>query len=228
MKIITFSYDDGVTQDRRLVEILNKYGLKATFNINSGLLGTERRLKVYGVEVDHNKIDPSEVKSLYAGHEVAVHTVHHPHLTALTDDEIVEEVERDRAALSELVGYEVKGMAYPGGGFQNSDRVERVLRERTGVEYSRTISLSYSFEPTANRFRYKPTAFHMDYKVNRQLADEFFDSDSDGIFYIWGHSYEFDANDSWDEFEDFCKYISNREGILYLTNKEAFLAYDNR
>ena len=37
-KAITFSYDDGVTQDRRLIEILNRYGLKATFNINSGLL----------------------------------------------------------------------------------------------------------------------------------------------------------------------------------------------
>ena len=35
MKAITFSYDDGVTQDKRLVDIFNKYGLKATFNINS-------------------------------------------------------------------------------------------------------------------------------------------------------------------------------------------------
>ena len=41
-KAITFSYDDGVTQDRRLIEILNRYGLKATFNINSGLL--DRRM----------------------------------------------------------------------------------------------------------------------------------------------------------------------------------------
>ena len=39
MKAITFSYDDGVTQDKRLVDIFNKYGLKATFNINSELLG---------------------------------------------------------------------------------------------------------------------------------------------------------------------------------------------
>lgn len=34
MKAVTFSYDDGVTQDIRLVEILNRYGLKATFNLN--------------------------------------------------------------------------------------------------------------------------------------------------------------------------------------------------
>ena len=36
-KAVTFSYDDGVTQDRRLVELLNRYGLKATFNLNSGI-----------------------------------------------------------------------------------------------------------------------------------------------------------------------------------------------
>ena len=45
-KAITFSYDDGVLQDRRLVEILNKYGLKATFNINSELLGTKNTLNI--------------------------------------------------------------------------------------------------------------------------------------------------------------------------------------
>ena len=38
-KAITFSYDDGVTQDQRLIEMFDRYGLKATFNINSGLLG---------------------------------------------------------------------------------------------------------------------------------------------------------------------------------------------
>lgn len=36
-KALTLSYDDGVEQDRRLVEILNRYGIKATFNINSGV-----------------------------------------------------------------------------------------------------------------------------------------------------------------------------------------------
>ena len=39
MKAITFSYDDGVTQDQRLIAMLNHYGMKATFNLNSGLLG---------------------------------------------------------------------------------------------------------------------------------------------------------------------------------------------
>ena len=36
-KVLTLSYDDGKVQDRRLVKIFNKYGIKATFNLNSGL-----------------------------------------------------------------------------------------------------------------------------------------------------------------------------------------------
>lgn len=45
MKAITFSYDDGVTQDRRLVELFNRYGVKGTFNLNSELLGRDGELR---------------------------------------------------------------------------------------------------------------------------------------------------------------------------------------
>ena len=36
-KVLTLSYDDGVVQDIRLIEIMDKYGIKGTFNISSGL-----------------------------------------------------------------------------------------------------------------------------------------------------------------------------------------------
>ena len=221
-KAITLSYDDGVLQDRRLVEILNKYGLKATFNINSELLGTKNTLNIKGKEIMHDKISADEVASLYAGHEVAVHTLTHPTLTWIDENEIIRQVEEDRKNLSRLVGYEVIGMAYPGGGFQNSDRVENVVKNHTGVKYSRTISLSYSFKEQSDIFRYKPTAYHMDFAINYKLADEFFAAD-EGIFYIWGHSYEFDVDDTWAEFEKFCEYISNKPDVYYGTNKEIII-----
>ena len=49
-KVLTLSYDDGVVQDIRLMEILNKNGIKATFNINTGLYLPEDtvREKYYG------------------------------------------------------------------------------------------------------------------------------------------------------------------------------------
>ncbi len=222
-KAITFSYDDGVKQDVRLIEILDKYGLRATFNLNSSLFGQQRELGVNGIKVRHDKVSPTDVASIYKNHEVAAHTLTHPHLTTLADEEIVRQVEQDRLKLSEMVGYEVVGMAYPGGGFQNSDRVERAIRNHTGIRYARTISLSYSFKPSENLYRYNPTAFHMDIPTLYHLADEFFNVESEGVFYIWGHSYEFDAKDTWAEFEKFCAYVSGRPDVFYGTNREILL-----
>ena len=48
MKAVTFSYDDGVMQDVRLIEILDKYNLKATFNLNAGNFGTKPDLSIDG------------------------------------------------------------------------------------------------------------------------------------------------------------------------------------
>ena len=40
-KAFTLSFDDGIMQDARAIEILDKYGLKATFNLNSGRWGAK-------------------------------------------------------------------------------------------------------------------------------------------------------------------------------------------
>ena len=222
-KAITFSYDDTVTQDIRLIEILDKYGLKATFNLNSGLLGMDGMLIREGVEVSHVKIPASEIASVYKNHEVAAHTLTHPHLPKLPDNEVIRQVEEDRLNLSDLVGYEVVGMAYPGGGMNNNDRVARLIKNHTGIRYARTISLGYSFLPQPDLYRYKPTAFHLDFADNYRLAADFFERETEGVFYIWGHSYEFDIHNTWDQFEDFCKAISGRPDVFYGTNKEILL-----
>lgn len=88
-KAVTFSYDDGVTQDIRLIELLNKYGLKCTFNLNSELLGKKGILIRENQRISHYKIHPEDVKSIYDGHEVAAHTLTHPNLTKLDEAEII-------------------------------------------------------------------------------------------------------------------------------------------
>ena len=88
-KAITFSYDDGVTQDVQMIELMNKYGIKATFNLNSELLGTGMFLQGANYRLCHYKIRPEDVRDLYAGHEVAVHTLTHPNLTTLEDSEVI-------------------------------------------------------------------------------------------------------------------------------------------
>jgi len=206
----------------RLIEIFNKYGLKATFNLNSELFDTERLLKPWGIPVRHDKVSAKDVAKIYEGHEVAAHTLTHPHLPPLPDEEVIRQVECDRLKLSEMVGYEVVGMAYPGGGMNNNDRVARLIKNHTGIRYARTISLGYSFLPQEDLYRYKPTAFHLDFHDMYALAEDFFKAE-EGVFYIWGHSYELDAREAWDEFDKFCAYISGRDDVFYGTNKEILL-----
>lgn len=223
-KAITFSYDDGVTQDRRLIELFNRYELKATFNLNSELLGKEGSLIREGVRVDHNKILPEEVAQIYHGHEIAVHTLTHPNLTQQEDAEIIRQVEEDRLNLGRLTGYEVTGMAYPCGGINHNEHVAEVIRQHTGVHYCRTIVSSHSFALQQDLYRFHPTVHHTEWEKMFALAEEFLAAkpDSPQLFYIWGHSYEFDIDNSWDRFAEFCKLVSGKEDIFYGTNREIF------
>lgn len=225
-KAITFSFDDGVTQDKRLIALLNKYGLKATFNLNSSLFGLKGGWECKGKWLNHIKILPMEVKETYAGHEVAVHTLTHPNLTGESDETVVYQVEEDRKQLSKMVGYDVYGMAYPCGGVNNDERVATVIRDNTPIAYARTITSTYAFDlQKDNLLRFNPTIHFLDGKtdevVERFLALE---TDEPQLLYIWGHSYELDMDEEyWVKFEELCKNLAGREDIFYGTNKEVLL-----
>ena len=224
MKAVTFSYDDGVTQDQRLIEMLDKYGLKATFNVNSECLGLPGMQEVRGMKATHNKVQACDVREIYKNHEVAVHTLTHPMLPKCDDAEVIRQVEQDRVNLSELAGYDVVGMAYPGGGVNHDDRVVDLIQRHTGVKYARTIISTYSFELQKDMHRFNPTIFHLDHEKLMELGRQFIDAEPKEpmLFYIWGHSYEFDFANTWDQFEEFCKLISGHDDIFYGTNREVF------
>lgn len=226
MKAVTFSYDDGITQDIRLIELLNKYDLKCTFNLNSELLSQNGMLIRNDLRISHYKIHKDDVRHVYEGHEVAVHTLTHPNLTQCVDAEVIRQVETDRLNLSELVGYEVVGMAYPCGGVNNNDHVADLIKKNTGVQYSRTITTNSSFDIQENLYRFNPTVYHLDFDEMMELGKKFVElkPTTPKVFYIWGHSYEMDFGaDYWVKLEDFFKLISNREDIFYGTNKDVLL-----
>ena len=227
MKAVTFSYDDGVTQDIRLIELFNKYGVKGTFNINSELLGHPGSLVREGARVTHNKNKPEDVRHIYTGHEVAAHTLTHPLLPSIPDDkEIIRQVERDRLNLSELAGYEVVGFAYPCGGQNFDHRVSELIKHNTGIKYARNIISNHSFALQDNLHEFYPTVYHNgEWDKMFELAERFVSlkTDEPSIFYIWGHSYEFEIANTWDRFEELLKIISGKNDIFYGTNREVLL-----
>ena len=223
-KAVTFSFDDGVTQDIRLIEILNRYGLKGTFNINSELLGKAGQLERNGKIVRHDKVEPCDLRSIYAGHEVAAHTLTHPNLTRLNAEEIICQVEEDRKNLSRLCSYEVVGMAYPCGGVNNDERVAEIIRNNTGIKYARTITSTHNFDMQENLFRFNPSVYYIEENLE-EMIDSFLslEADEPSLLYIWGHSYEMDAEYiTWENFEKICARLAGRSEIFYGTNREVF------
>lgn len=224
LKAVTFSFDDGITQDIRMVELLDKYGLKATFNLNSEKFGVIKEEFFGGKKFIKKRIEISEVKDLYENHEVAAHTLTHPNLTEIEqENEIIRQVEQDRLNLEICSFKDVVGMAYPCGGINNDDRVADIIRRNTGIRYARTITSTHNFKMQDNLLRFNPTAHFGDNKIF-ELADEFLNlkPNEPQLFYIWGHSYECDYVDSWDRLEELFKRLSGHEDVYYATNKDVF------
>ncbi len=223
MKALTFSYDDGILQDIRFIEMLDKYGMKCTFNLNSGRFGQPGTVIREGLTIDHTKINREDIREIYKNHEIASHTVNHPTLTELTKEKIVYEVEQDRLVLSEVAGYEVVGMAYPNG--PNNDEVAKIIKENTGIKYSRTVTSTGNFDIQDNLLRFNPTVRHADFDDLFSLGEKFLEltPDKPQLFYVWGHTFEFDIADTWDKMEEFLKMMSGKNDIFYGTNREVLL-----
>lgn len=211
-KVLTMSYDDGKTADRRLLSIFNAYGIKGTFHLNSGLMGQKPRLS------------KEEIKALYQGHEVAAHTLTHPTIARCPLPVIVQEVLEDRRNLEQIVGYPVRGLSYPNGSY-NQEIID--LLPNLGIVYSRTTKETGLFSIPDNFLTWPATCHHNQHLMD--FAKEFVALDKKQYFYmmyVWGHSYEFDNDDNWGIIEEFCEFIGGREDIWYATNIEIIDYFD--
>ena len=221
-KALTLSYDDGVLQDRRLVEMMDRYGVRGTFNLNSGLLNRRERMVIDGIDVDVSTVGPEEVRTLYRNHEVATHGVKHTALTGC-GAAALREILEDRAALEALVPYPVRGHAYPFGCFD--DEVLSML-SAAGICYARTTTSTHGFDLPKNFLTWDATCHHAEPEL-MTLAERFCGEEplfgQPRLFYLWGHAYEFDMHENWDVMERFLAYVSQyRNGIWMATNGEIF------
>lgn len=216
-RAVTFSYDDGIPADIRMADTLKKYGLKGTFNLTT-----------------NQKLTVDEVKEhiLSNGHEIAVHGAKHmaPGITPVTRG--IKDVLDCRLFLEKTYNVIVRGMAYPDCGITRSannvtyPEIKQYLTE-LGITYGRTLNGdNNSFSIPTDWYAWTPTAHHDNPKI-MEYIDEFLDDTPTKywlprLFYIWGHSYEFDRKNNWEHLDEICEKLSGREDVWYATNGEIY------
>ena len=139
-------------------------------------------------------IEPREVAELYRGHEVAAHTLTHPFLPELDDEEIIRQIEEDRKNLEKLLGKDIVGLAYPGGGIggvNTNEHIISLIRKNSKIKYARTTICNGSFDTQDNLLEFHPTAYHLNFDEIMELGEKFIKlkTEEKKIFYVWGHSW---------------------------------------
>lgn len=226
-KAVTFSYDDGVKADKRLVEIFDRHGLKATFNLNSKLFDCERW---------HDRMDEQQTYITFYNrpHEIAMHGARHVSLDKVPLAEGINELVSNKTYLENRFGRIVEGLAYAYGAY--TEDILRVLPS-LGVKYARTAKSAYGFSLPDNFLLWDPTCHHTDERLFA-YAEKFIAADPAGelkhreplLFFVWGHAYEFDDNGDWDRMETLAAQLGGRQDVWYATCGEICAyktAYDN-
>ena len=223
-KCITLSYDDGIVYDKKLVEILDKYSLKCTFNLNSGLFGLG--------DIRLSKEDAYELFSK-SNHEIAIHGEKHLSLGQAKLIDGIIDISNDKQNLEFMYHRIVRGMAYANGTY--NQQVKNYLK-LLGISYARTCISTGKFDIPTDWLELPATCHHNDPKLMDYLDIFLNDSHENSfekkplLFYLWGHSYEYNNDNNWYVIENFAKKAGNRDDIWYATNIEIYdyvQAYNN-
>ena len=226
-KALTLSYDDGVVSDTHLIEIADKYGIKVTLNINSDWMGNPGRLSA----------DTLKNMAASGGHEIAVHGARHIANGNVSAVDGIRDVLECRQRLENAFDTIIRGMAYPDCGItasaNNSDyqKVREYLAD-LGIVYSRSLNGDNDlFRLPTDWYNWIPTAHHengkiMNYidKFNKdyEANHSYIASRSPLLFYMWGHSFEFEKNNNWDRLEAICEKLGNQPDVWYATNIQIY------
>ena len=223
-KALTLSYDDGVREDDRLIDIMQRHGLRGTFNLNTGRYLTEEQAaqsqKPYGI---HKTAAQASEAYDREGIEPALHGYLHPFMGRLPMPQLAYEIIKDRETLECQFGRVVRGLAYPYGSY--SDESVEVLRA-CGIAYARTTHSTERFDIPTDWLRMPATCHHNSPRL-MELAERFVEgepkkNEHGWLFYLWGHSYEFARDDNWNVIEQFAERVGGRDDIWYATNIEVY------
>ena len=211
-KAFIFSSDDGNKKaDTTMMGKFRSYGINAAFN----LVGQNYK----------NLTDAqiAEYRTLYDGFEIADHSYSHINMTtsntAVTDDDCIEEFTKSKAILESVFDTTIHGMAWP---YTRSNRNAVLSHVDSVYSYARCSNLEkggdYFAAPTSVGNDWIWTcidAYGENIYLNDYL-DEYLGMEPARLtlFSLWSHSYYYDVNNCWNEFDSFLKsYKDSRQNI---------------
>lgn len=215
-KAFSLSYDDGVEQDARLVELLNRYGLKGTFNLNSQLM-LEGFSWVHESGMVVRRLPWEQARELYQGHEIASHSLTHPYLHTLPESEVMRQLGEDKRQLEVLFSRPVAGFALPFTDY--NDTIARCAL-RCGFEYVRISEEGGNYNPVQPKFYRRAGMFHLNPNLGHFVEGFFRTNQELALCQIVGHSYDLDVADLWEDMEALFCAVSRNPEVACLTNIE--------
>ena len=211
MKYFILSIDDGTVYDEKVISVLNRHRIKGTFNLNSGL--DDFVWYDQGRPVCRLKL-PEHV-GLYQGHEVASHSLTHPHLTQCGDDHIGYEVGVDKEKLERIFGRAVSTFAFP---FEDFDeRCINRIKAIGGFTAIRVSEIDPSFRFPIDPYHIKITS--LDINEALTMFPMFIEDPKAQLFVFVSHGYDFEFNDAYGQLERLCEMVES-SGVESIYTRE--------
>ena len=211
MKLFAFAIDDGTVFDEKVIDIFNRYGIKATFNLNSGLQDY-----VWHKEwLEVRRIKLEEKKGIYDGHEVASHSLTHPYLTSLSDEDIRREVEEDINNLKSVFHRDIKTFSFP---FDGYDERSIGIIKSLGITHIILPCIDDSFRYPDDAYHIKATSWNIDDALCK--VQRFIEDGEAELFVYLSHSYDYEYGDSYAKLEELCRIVRGRQDIRIINVKD--------
>ena len=209
MKIVSLSFDDGTIYDKRFIDLLNKYGLRATFNLNSGL----KDFIWYYEDKPIRRLNLEESKEIYKGHEVASHSLTHPYFSSLDEKRQIREVEEDILNLEKIFSRKIEGFAFPF--IDQTEAYKKKKKNNIDLKYIRCSIFTEKILPK-DRYHVGINALYDDKDIYEKLERYKSNILPNSLFVIAGHSYEFEVKNDWEKIENLLKYLKDNDELLVL------------
>lgn len=222
---IAFSWDDGALDDLHLMELHRKHAIPGMF-----FVPTENKEDRAVLSKEQIALSASDLIS-FGGH-----TQHHTYLTSIPIQRVEEEIRENKVFLEDVLGQEINHFCLPGGQY-NQEILSNVYQQYETCRTADTMAFSareklliptFHFYPrglksiVGNSFRHRNYSYG--FKALSSIGNNYFDllriltdeavANNEEHIMIWGHSWELEEYDLWNELDSYMAYIKTNYGSL--------------